>query len=328
MVLALAAAACASQAPPAGSAGEAAFFSAPSYYNSITMTHDKAGAQGVCISGDDVWVTNFNLGTASRLRRSDGALLGEFPVGKEPYRCLADPQGNLWIGLFEGHAVKVLRPSDGQVIATYLADGGGAITSIGTDGQAMYAVDYNRQGVTRIGFGGEVGKFWDFSAQLVGNPEDIAFDGKNFWLAGANARKLLKFDPDGNVLGVYPTDGYAAGVAFDGKALWVSLYDAGKVAHYSLDGKLLGEFEAAKGAAKLVANAEYVFIPAYESRQVLVLRTSDGKRLFEVPNVWNCRTAALDGDTAWVTSYYGTGTTTASRVFKIAPSHAPRDRAP
>jgi len=47
--------------------------------------------------GENIWVTNFNDGQVSKLRASDGVLLDNFVVGFGPSGIISDGNGNVWV---------------------------------------------------------------------------------------------------------------------------------------------------------------------------------------------------------------------------------------
>jgi YVTN family beta-propeller protein len=64
-----------------------------------------------------VWVTNFYETTVTKLRASDGHVLGTFEVGHGPSGIAFDGQ-HLWIANNGSNNVVAVRPSDGAVMAT------------------------------------------------------------------------------------------------------------------------------------------------------------------------------------------------------------------
>jgi DNA-binding beta-propeller fold protein YncE len=51
---------------------------------------------GVAFDGTSVWVANYASATVSKLRATDGALLGTFPVGASPGFVAVDG-ANVWV---------------------------------------------------------------------------------------------------------------------------------------------------------------------------------------------------------------------------------------
>ena len=54
--------------------------------------------QAVVFDGTNIWVTNFSSNTVTKLRASDGALLGTFSVGKFPEGAAFDGV-NIWMSV-------------------------------------------------------------------------------------------------------------------------------------------------------------------------------------------------------------------------------------
>ena len=51
---------------------------------------------GVAFDGANIWVANFNSNNVTKLRASDGALLGTMPLGSNP-ALLAFDGTNMWV---------------------------------------------------------------------------------------------------------------------------------------------------------------------------------------------------------------------------------------
>ena len=51
---------------------------------------------GVAFDGANIWVTNYGSGNVTRLRASNGAVLGTFTVGTNPYGVAFDG-ANIWV---------------------------------------------------------------------------------------------------------------------------------------------------------------------------------------------------------------------------------------
>ena len=81
----------------------------------------------------------------SKLRPSDGYLLGTFSVGVKPFGALYDG-ANVWIANTLSDDVSKLRPSDGAVLGTFPA--GVAPNGLAFDGSNVW--------VTNLGFTGSV----------------------------------------------------------------------------------------------------------------------------------------------------------------------------
>ena len=72
---------------------------------------------GVAFDGANIWVANFSSNNVSKLRASDGTLLGTFAVGSFPNGVAFDG-ANIWVTNISSNTVSKLRASDGAVLGT------------------------------------------------------------------------------------------------------------------------------------------------------------------------------------------------------------------
>jgi DNA-binding beta-propeller fold protein YncE len=83
------------------------------------MAFDVGGFPiGVVSDGTNIWVANGGSNTATKLRASDGAVLGTFSVGKFPIGVAFDGT-NIWVANGESNNVMKLRTTDGAVLGTF-----------------------------------------------------------------------------------------------------------------------------------------------------------------------------------------------------------------
>ncbi len=73
---------------------------------------------GVAFDGASIWVANAASNNVTKLRASDGALLGTFAVGTAP-RGVAFDGGSIWVANFGSNTVTKLRASDGVLQGTF-----------------------------------------------------------------------------------------------------------------------------------------------------------------------------------------------------------------
>jgi len=127
-------------------------------------------------------VTNNGANTVTKLRASDGTVLGTYTVGYGALGIAFDG-ANMWVVSAAGTVTK-LRASDGTILATYsVPDGPYGIAFDGTD---MWLSGDLYIRVLRASDGAEV---WAQQVQTSG----VAFDGAYVWIAQTNANQLLKF---------------------------------------------------------------------------------------------------------------------------------------
>src|SRR6476646_6032144 len=74
--------------------------------------------RGMVSDGANLWVANLCDNTVSKLRASDGTLLGTFSTGLYPASPAFDG-ANIWITNIGADTVTKLRASDGTLVATY-----------------------------------------------------------------------------------------------------------------------------------------------------------------------------------------------------------------
>jgi DNA-binding beta-propeller fold protein YncE len=79
-----------------------------------------AGAWALASDGANIWVTNYNLfdGKVTKLRASDGAVVGVFDTGLSPDGITFDG-ANIWTANQDSNSVTKLRASDGAVLGTF-----------------------------------------------------------------------------------------------------------------------------------------------------------------------------------------------------------------
>ena len=74
------------------------------------------------------------------------------------------------------------------------------------------------------------------------NPQAIAFDGANIWVANYFSNNIMKLNPStGAVVGTYGV-GNPLSIAFDGANIWVTNNGSNNVTKLSLNGTNLGTF--------------------------------------------------------------------------------------
>ena len=138
--------------------------------------------------------------TVSKLRASDGALLGTFAVGDGPSGILFDGGGNIWVVNQHDDTVTKLQASDGTVEGTFPA--GAGPVELCFDGANIWISDYfnsdgNKVTKLRASDGGLVGVF-----NCGPSPAAIIFDGTDIWVANRTDELVTKMrTSDGTILG-------------------------------------------------------------------------------------------------------------------------------
>jgi DNA-binding beta-propeller fold protein YncE len=57
------------------------------------------GPNGIAYDGSNIWVTDFNGATVTKLKATTGATLNTFSVGREPANAAFDGN-NIWVTIF------------------------------------------------------------------------------------------------------------------------------------------------------------------------------------------------------------------------------------
>src|SRR2546426_10219722 len=93
----------------------------------VTLPVDR-GPEGVAFDGVNIWIANSVGNTVTKLRASDEAYLGNFPVGNRPvaFAVSTSPPGSvsIWGANNRSNNLTQLRPIHGAVLGTYAVGDG------------------------------------------------------------------------------------------------------------------------------------------------------------------------------------------------------------
>jgi DNA-binding beta-propeller fold protein YncE len=168
--------------------------------------------------GADLWVANSESGTVSRVRASDGKLLGSWTGATSAYGVLI-AMGKVFItGDSNPASLYQIDPTQPPGAVTTLTSGLGAYPhGIAFDGQRIWTAN----------FGGSVSivtlnplAVTSVTTGLV-LPEGILYDGANIWVTDAADNTLKKLDSSGNILLSISAGQFPRHPAFDGTNIWV-----------------------------------------------------------------------------------------------------------
>ena len=101
---------------------------------------------GIAFDGANIWVTNYSSNNVSKLRASDGAVLGSFAVSSGP-TAIAFDGANIWVANPGSNNVSKLRASDGAVLGTY--EVGAGPYGIAFDGAKIWVTNDTANSVSR-----------------------------------------------------------------------------------------------------------------------------------------------------------------------------------
>jgi hypothetical protein len=261
----------------------------------------------------------------TKLRASDGALLGTFNVGKRPTRLAFDGT-NIWV-LSDGTLTK-LRASDGTLLGTFPASYGPVgyrpfdphLQCMTCDGANMWVTN-----ISSKGFGSEpigtVSKLRcsDGALQSTFSVEGkqsrgLVFDGANIWVASAWPMSILSKirASDGVLQGRFDAGLDPQGITFDGTNIWVTinnddpdypLYSADDCVTKlrASDGALLGTFKMGMRScpSNLVFDGANIWVT--NSDNILTkLRASDGALLGTFNPGFCLGAMTCDGANIWM----------------------------
>jgi len=193
----------------------AAFQGAPYNFNS---------PGGITFDGSNVWIANGGGGTVSKIRASDGRLLGTFAAGSDP-AALAFDGRRIWVAnhnLASAHTtVTVLNASDGT--PAFAATVGSNPNGMAWFGWAMYIGSNDGWAYVIDNWGGLVCK-----RQLTTTSRlyDVAFDGSSMWFTAIDDDSVIEVKTDnkctvGTTIKLSSNSG-PVGIAYDGTNLWTA----------------------------------------------------------------------------------------------------------
>lgn len=206
-------------------------------------TFAVANPSGATFDGANVWLTNggslSNRGpnTVTKLRATDGTILGTFAVGTLPVAAAFDGT-SVWVANYVSNNVTKLRAEDGEVVGTVAV--GTSPSAMAFDGENIWVTNTSSDSVTEIRTNDSlvVGTF-----PVGSGPYGIVFDGSNIWVANGGGNTVTKLNAsDGATLGEFPVGNGPGGITFDGSCIWVALYDDNTVTEMQADGAILGTF--------------------------------------------------------------------------------------
>jgi len=130
-------------------------------------------------------VTNLGSNNVSKLRASDGTVLGTFAVGGQPFGIAFDG-ADMWVVNQGDGTVSKLRASDGTVLGTFTV--GGSPYGVAFDGANVWVTGMPELFELRASDGRAIGHWHNPGTNATG----VAFDGANIWVAGYNNNKIGK----------------------------------------------------------------------------------------------------------------------------------------
>jgi sugar lactone lactonase YvrE len=172
----------------------------------------------VASDGADLWVSNITSGTVTRVRASDGTVLGTWTGATSAYGVLVALGRIYVIGdiSFVGR-VYVIDPSTAPGAVTTLSNSlGGGPRGIASDGTSIWTAN-SFGSVSNVD--PDNGTTTNFTTGFT-QPQGILFDGTNIWVTDVQDNKLKKL-AFGNVIQNVPVGSSPQFPVFDGASIWV-----------------------------------------------------------------------------------------------------------
>jgi len=210
--------------------------------NLTTRFSAGEGPWGAASDGANMWVTNHggshSGATVTKLRASDGALLGTFTVGITPSAITFDG-ANIWVTNTGSQTITKLRASDGAVVGSFR--GGKKPNAIAFDGVNIWVANYGSNNLTKLQAGN--GALLGTIPTGGSGPVDLVWDGSCIWVANWLSNTVTKVAADGTLLLTVPGGTVPNGLAFDGANVWVTnFYSNTATKIRASDGALLGNY--------------------------------------------------------------------------------------
>jgi S-layer family protein len=188
---------------------------------STAMTQVGNFPLSVEFDGTDLWVANQTSGTVSRVRASDGRLLGTW-TGATFATSVLVARGRIFVTGFTGpgqlYSIDPTQPP-GAVLLLSNELGGGP-QGIAYDGSRIWTANSNAGNVSIFRFIC-VGSCVTTVAAGFSSPTGILFDGANIWVTDSGDNTLKKLNSDGSIALSIPVGSGPNYPIFDGTNIWV-----------------------------------------------------------------------------------------------------------
>lgn len=264
----------------------------------------------IAFDGANIWATDFDFSTVVKVRASDGAVLGRYPV-YEPLR-IASNGPDVWVATELGDLYKV-RTSDGVVEA---------IIDLGTSPLGQVLFDGTDIWVAGWGINTNLFKIRPSDGVILGqytvgqSPFGLAFDGHNIWVTNTADATVSKVRAsDGRVLFTVPAGESPWGIVYVGGSIWVSNLNTGMLTHLRLsNGAILGVAQVGASPRPLTFDGHSIWVGnLYPDVSVMRLRRQDGTRQLTLREGSSPVSMLFDGASIWIAR-------TSGDLWKITPA--------
>ncbi len=255
---------------------------------------------GIAFDGANMWITNGQSNSVTKIHSSDGAVVGSYPVGNTP-EGIAFDGANLWIVNVNDNTITKLRASDGSTLGTYPAGYSPAYVAFdGTNLWVTHGGNNNFVTEIRASDGATLGTF-----PTGTGPNGIAFDGTNIWVANIGSGTLTELRAsDGSTVGTFSVGPNLAFLAFDGANMWVTSNQYNTVYKVRVsDGSVLASVYVPSGAVFIAFDGANIWVGGINTyRNITQIRGSDLTILGTYPIAGQPGGVAFDGANIWITN--------------------------
>jgi len=267
----------------------------------------------MAFDGANIWVTSGGSTSITKLRASDGALLGTFPVGTITVGATFDGT-YVWLANWGYEANSLTRVRlDGSVEGVYPIGPYGPYGIIFDGANVWVSTLYSHLVKIRASDGAVLGDYLTNSGDTPGH--HLAFDGANIWVPNANLNTVSKLRAsDGELLGTFPVGQYPFGIVFDGSSIWVAnLGDDSLSRLRASDGVLLGRARTGAAPIDVAFDGRHIWVTNGDDDTVMGLGDYHGviRRTYRVGD--DPQNILFDGTSIWVSNFYS------DTVTKISP---------
>ena len=183
--------------------------------------------------GSDVWVASLGNNQVSRVRASDGKLLGTWTPAFGATGILV-AMGRVFVGAntgVPGGSIYMIDPRQPGVVL-WAVEGalGGQPLQMAFDGERIWTANYGPPASVSIVTPGASLPFTTTTITAgFSGPVGALYDGSNVWVTDSSAGTLLKLNGPGGILQTVTVEQSPAYPAFDGANIWVPNLDSNSV---------------------------------------------------------------------------------------------------
>ena len=232
----------------------------------ITDPVNLASPENLVFDGQNIWVSNssVNRGMLTRVRTSDGAMLGTYAVGSGPYGMVFDG-ASIWVANYKSNDLSKVNASTGLVTNNIRLERCHLPSALGFDGSHIWVNCGRDKAVEELDLNGAPLR----TVGVDSNPYNFTFDGANMWVVNVTGNSVTKISatPTNScpnppcVVGTYPVGIHPQGIVFDGKYIWVSnLYENSLTKLSASDGRVVEEITGVSSPGLIVFDGGNLWI--------------------------------------------------------------------